>query len=437
MNRRTIALILALTVTLALGASAATAESAAPKTAETDPAAAETAAPDTKREETVFAAAESAAGTETAAPDAAGTLSFGNIGLRMIENYYPMLALQEMVNDIESHDYDFRSENLRMRINEIGAMDPTAAMLSGNMTAYSMAQAGASQLRQSYDDLLSGETKKDDESALRQYRNAQNQTVVYGETLYLLVASLEAQDGSVARGLAKLDRSLRELRLREQLGQIPAMTVEQVENTRTQTLSAQKTLAMNREKYLMTLKSMVGVALDEPLTLREVPKVSPEQLAAMDLEADLVKAKEASYELFDAKKQIDDFFKGGYTDVMKAYGSSSKIFEVSQAKHYLQMLRYQYEDACVSFELNFRTLYAQVQDDAQVLSAKRAALAQQEKEYAASALKYEQGNISANALADAKDVLADAKDAVADAERELFSVYRSYTWAVDYGILNG
>ena len=167
------------------------------------------------------------------------------------------------------------------------------------------------------------------------------------------------------------------------------------------------------------------------------PVVSPEQLAAMDLEADLVKAKEASYELFDAKKQIDDFFKGGYTDVMKAYGSSSKIFEVSQAKHYLQMLRYQYEDACVSFELNFRTLYAQVQDDAQVLSAKRAALAQQEKEYAASALKYEQGNISANALADAKDVLADAKDAVADAERELFSVYRSYTWAVDYGILNG
>ena len=91
----------------------------------------------------------------------------------------------------------------------------------------------------------------------------------------------------------------------------------------------------------------------------------------------------------------------------------------------------------MTFELNFRTLYAQVKDCAQVLEAKRAALASQERSYAVSALKYDQGNISANALADAKDELSSAKDEVASAERELFSKYRSYTWAVDYGILNG
>ena len=71
-----------------------------------------------------------------------------------------------------------------------------------------------------------------------------------------------------------------------------------------------------------------------------------------------------------------------------------------------------------------------------MLGAKRSALALEAKNYAVSALKYEQGNISANALADAKDSLADAKDGVAGAERDLFSQYRSYYWAVEYGILN-
>lgn len=51
-------------------------------------------------------------------------------------------------------------------------------------------------------------------------------------------------------------------------------------------------------------------------------------------------------------------------------------------------------------------------------------------------LKYRQGTISQNALLDAEDELSSAKDAVETARRNLFTAYRTYYWAVNYGVMN-
>ena len=356
----------------------------------------------------------------------------------MKENYYPLLALKESIDDVESHDYEWREENLRLRLNEIasmqwGLMEQYGA--AGSQAASAM-QPQYAAFREQFDDLRDGTTRKDDADALRQYHNGENLAVIGGESLYIQIKELQAQDAAITRGLAQLDRAIRELELRQELGQISALTVEQMKITRAQTVSRQQTLRTGVDALLLTLKSMVGAELDEPLTLGALPKVTAAQLAAMDLEADLAKAKEASYELYDGKKQIEDFREGGYHDVISAFGSSDKIFEVSQVKHALKAMQISYEDTVLTYELNFRTLYAQVKDAAQVLETRRAVLASQEKEYAVSALKYEQGNISANALSDAKDDLAAAKDDVSAAERDLFSKYHAYQWAVEYGILN-
>ena len=56
--------------------------------------------------------------------------------------------------------------------------------------------------------------------------------------------------------------------------------------------------------------------------------------------------------------------------------------------------------------------------------------------YGVDQLKYEQGTISKNALLTAEDDLNTARDTVATAERNLFSAYNDYRWAVDHGILN-
>ena len=359
----------------------------------------------------------------------------------MKESYYPLLALKESIDDVESHDYEWRYENLRKRLNEIASAqwmaissDPTGLGF-GAMAAQSY-QSTYDTFRDQFDGIKDGTVQKDDEDALWKYHNGENLAVIGGESLYIQIKSYQAQDEAITRGLAQLDRTIRELELRQELGQVSAVTVEQLKATRAQTASQQQTLRTGIDAMLLTLKSMVGAELGEPLTLGALPKVTEAQLAAMDLEADLEKAKEASYSLYDAKKQIDDFRKGTYKDVIDLFGSNEKIFEVSQVKHALKAMQINYEDTEQTYELNFRTLYAQVKDAAQVLEAKKAALVSQEKSYAVSALKYEQGSISANALADAKDELASAKDDVSSAERDLFSKYHTYQWAVEYGILN-
>ncbi|MBO4914260.1 MAG: TolC family protein [Oscillospiraceae bacterium] len=377
---------------------------------------------------------------DEAQPDSEGTLSFGNLRTRMLDNYYPLLALQESIDDLENRDYEWRAEDLRDNLNMIASAQwamISMSPLATELNSYDAMKTQYQSMREQFDDIRSGKTQKEDEDALRQYRNAQNQAVAAGESLYIAVCDMTARSVALDRQIAQLDRTVEELELRYQLGQVSELLVEQAKSGRAQAVSGRMTLNMNIDTCLLQLKSMVGAELGEPLELGPLPKVTDAQLAEMSLEEDLERAMAASYELFDAKKQLDDFQKNTYDKVIDSIGSNEKRFEVSQVKHGLQALKYNYENTLLTYELNFRTLYAQIKDCAQIVETKRVVLSAQEKVYASAALKYEQGEISANALADASDELESAKDAVSDAERELFSKYRSYFWAVEYGILNG
>ena len=432
MNRKMIALMLALAMLFALGANAADGGGSAAQSA----AAAENAAAQAETEvrEDAAADAEAPAAPE---PDAEGTLSFANLRGRMLENYYPLLALEENIQTLESWDYQRTEDELRDKLNETA--NQQWAYLSvpgmGSMLSASL-QPQYDAYREAFDQVRDGKLQEDNDGVKHQLRNLQDQTVIVAESLYITYKGLEAQNSALTRTVASLKRAEKEMTLRQELGQVSELTLQQVRSGAVQAESGQKTLRMNMENILLQLKAMTGVELDAAFTLGALPQVTAEQLASMDPEKDLASAQETSYELYDAKKTLDNA-KDAYNDARKEYGEYSKKNEWMQAKHTWQAAQYTYENAALSFELKFRTLFAQVKDAAQVLDAKRAALTLEEKNYAASALKYEQGSISANALADAKDALADAKDAVAGAERELFTQYRSYDWAVTYGILNG
>jgi len=463
MKNRMIALALTLALLFALGANAASTEAQRaeePPAAEAAPAAgpAETAAPD--------AAADPSSAPEAAAPDAAGALRFADLRGRMLERCYPLLALEENIRTLEEWDYDRTENELRDALNAI-ASQQFAAMSAPTLDPAAMAglppeqliaaQAGVAgaaaasavvspivqaQLqsqydacRKAFDDVRSGKLQADNEGVKHQLRSLQDQTVIVGESLYITLKGLDAQDAALTRAIAAAKRTEREMTLRQELGQLSALTLRQVRAGITQAESGQKTLRMNRDSILLQLKAMTGAELDGPLTLGALPAVTAEQLAAMDLERDLASAREASYELYDAKKTCDAA-KKDYDDARKEYGAYSTKNEWMQAKHSWQAAQYTYENAKQSYELKFRALSARVTDAAQVLDARREALALEEKSYAVSALKYEQGTISKNALADAADALAEARDAVASAQRDLFSQYRSYQWAVSYGILN-
>lgn len=398
---------------------------------------------------------EEAAAETKPEPDAEGMLSFVNIGSRMLENNYSMLALQESIDDVESHDYAWRENKLRDTLNNIADAQwqmvslPSTIESIPNMTTASIASttaaasAGAMQLqsqyetvRKQFDNLRDGITQEDDAATARKYQQMQNLMIMGAETLYIAILGMEESDAALTRKAAALDRSLAALDVTHNNGLVSDLTLQQAKNGLVQLKSGQQTLRMNEETMLLQLKAMVGAPLGEELTLGALPKVTAEQLDAMDVEADLERAKKASYDLYDAQKQVDDFKRDYYDEVKKHYDLNSKAFEVSQVKHGLQALKYSCENATQSFELKFRTLFAQIGDYAQKVDAARSALTLEEKNYTASALQYKQGTISKHALSDAADALAEAKDALSGAERDLFTAYRNYYWAVEYGIMN-
>ncbi len=436
MKDRVIALVLAATLCLALSAPVALAEGetagttpetaaeASPDAAQPEQAAADTqeAAPTEEIAAEAAAAEESTAAEPAPAEDAEGTLSFENIRARMMRNNYSMLSIQESIDNVEQRDYEWQAESLRKQANLFGI----SAAFSEQFES----------LREQLKNILKGDAQKDDADTARQYRQAQDLLVVGTETLYIAVLTLEEQASAMDRSIAALDRNLAALHVNQSNGLVSDLSVRTAENGRTQLISGQETLQMQAEATLLNLKAMVGADLGEPLHLNALPKVTAAQLNAMDLEPDLAQAMEKSYDLYDAKKQVTDFRKGTYATAISTYSESSRNFTFEQIKHTMQSLIYNEENARQNFELKFRTLYAQVQDDAQKLQAAKSALALEEKNYAVAALQYKQGTISKNALADAADKLSDAKDAVSSGERTLFTDYHSYFWAVEYGVMN-
>ena len=391
-----------------------------------------------------------------ASPDPAGALSFANVDQRVRAGNLNYLVLEESIAQVEAIDYEELQEDLREGLNDIanlqwqthmsGSMIPPTGndaldqALQGmlSMSASSASQSLQSQydaLREQFDDLKDGKIQQDAADSVRQLRATQDNLVMLTQSMYIQLSELQATDAALDRGLAALDRTIQEMELRYQLGQISALTLQQTRASRTSLLSQQQTLASSAQTLTMNLESMIGADLTGSLRLSALPQVSQEELDAMDLEEDQAAAREASYELYAAKKTLDDA-RETYEDAGDQYHYNDRHYEFVQAQHAWQAAQYTYDGAVQSFELSFRTLYAQVKDYQQVLQAAQTALAVEQDNCAVDQLKYEQGTISKNALLNAQDDLAAAEETVATAQRNLFSAYNNYRWAVDSGILN-
>lgn len=302
-----------------------------------------------------------------------------------------------------------------------------------NDYTYGTLQSQYASMEQTFDDLKDGKLQKDAEAAKRQLEDAKNQTVLGAETLYIAILEMQNTRQGLQRQLDAMDRSVEEMELRYQLGQISALTLQQVKDGRTQLQSGLATLEMNLGNYTRQLEVMLGLPQTGTLALEEVPRVSPSQVERLSLEDGLTAAKEKSYTLYAAQRDLDDA-KEAYDDARDRYHAND--YEMKSAEHTYAAAQYTYQSSVESFELSFRTAYAAVADYQQVLEASESALSYQQASYAASELKYQQGTISKNTLLTAQDDLRAAEDAVTTARHNLFSAYNSYLWAVEYGILN-
>lgn len=369
--------------------------------------------------------------------DAEGTVSFQNLDSRVRNGSLSYLSLQETIESINVIDFDQMQEDIWDSLNDI-AQSQWMLVVAGLSTSYTYQQLEDTHdsLKDTYDDLQDGSTKQDYDATVLELQNAQNQVIQGVDTMYVAILELENKRDALARNLNALDRTITEMELRYELGQVSELQLQQSKSGRASLESSLQTLEMNISNYKYQLEVQLG--LEQPtgsIMLIGIPDVTQETLSAMNQEADLASATEKSYELYAAKRTLDDA-QDTYEDARDEHYTKKEAYKLEAAEHTYQAAQYTYQSTVSNFTQKFKVLYAQVNDYWQILSAAETALSYQQSAFAATETKYELGNISENDYLSAQDTLEDAKDAVRSAKRDLFSAYHSYEWAVGYGLLN-
>lgn len=367
-------------------------------------------------------------------PDQVGHLSYANLESRARENNITIKMLDASIASLDVMDFEKMQDDLRDGLNAIAQNQyMLISMGQSDSYAYASLESSYSSLRETFDDLKDGKIQNNAAAAIRQLENAEDQLVMGAETLYVTLLELGDKRDSVQRAVAAMERTVEEMELRYSLGQISSLQLEQAKNGLTQYQSGLETLEMKLDNYTAQLESMIGAEITGQLTLGALPGVPENKIAAMDYEKDLAAAKESSYDLYAAQKELNDA-KDDYDDACDQYGSNS--YNRKSAKYTWEAAQYTYQAAVQSHELKFRTVFNAVADYQQVLQAAETSLALQKDTYQSMELKYQQGTISKNSLLDAKDDLDDAQYAVDTAKRNLFTAWNNYQWAVEKGILN-
>ena len=419
---------------------------------------------------------DSSAGQEpTPSPAPAGTLTYDQLEQQVRAGDLKILILEENIASAQATDFDKIREDLRDQLNSIAnqqwqllgggnsgsgpdyshlftdaagataqdkylygavtALQTGMGAMSNMMTSSTRQtlQSAYDAVKEQYDDLKDGKTQKTAADSVRMMENMVNSEVKLAQATYAQLVELDAALDTLDRSLAALDRQVEELELRYKLGQISALTLEQVKSGHATLASQRETYVMQARSGLMALEFMTGRELTGTLTLGSLPAVTAEQVTAMDLEKDMAAAKEKSWTLYDAQNTLNDA-KETFDAAGDEYNHNEKKYQYVQAQHSWQAAQYTHQATVTGFELTFRGLYDKVKDAQQVLGAAQTALAVQQDSYAAQELKYQQGSISKNALLDAGDTLASARDTAETARRSLFTAYNNYRWAVEYGI---
>lgn len=368
-------------------------------------------------------------------------LAFEDLRDRVLEGSLTAKMLEESIASIDAMDYTKMYLELASQLTSLEAAQnmyaqiPVASPMEGAMQGYVISNLASSygSLSSTVSDLATGKLQRDAAAAKRQLKNAQDLTVVGAESLYFAILELEQTQATLRRNLAAVDRSMEEMELRYELGQISALTLEQVKSSRASLQSSLSTLEMNLRRCRLQMQSMVGADLNGSLVLGPLPELSQGLVNSMSYAEDLAEAKDHSYDLFAAKKKLDEA-SDTYDDAQANYAQGT--YNLRSARHTYEAALYEYKMSVQSFEMNFRNAFDSVKDYQQVLNSAQTSLAFQESTYASMELKYRQGTISHNALLTAEDELASAKDAVASARRNLFTAFRTYYWAMHYGVMN-
>jgi outer membrane protein TolC len=258
---------------------------------------------------------------------------------------------------------------------------------------------------------------------LRQYEYASDEMVCSAEHLYINILSLEQSLAAAQRQLDALDRSLAEMQLRYNQGQISELALSKQQVARSLAASNLATLNLTITNNKAQLQVMIGEDSTGEITLMDLPILSATQITDMNYDDDLEAAIDKSTDLYLAGLDRDNAYKD-WKDAASGYYQRV-------AKRTYEYEKYLYQAKKQNFTLAFGIIYRAVADKQQHAEAAQLALQYAELNYQAILKKYQLGQLSNNDLYNATDNLQAAQDDFMTAQRDLFSAYNDYCWALD------
>lgn len=424
----------------------------------------------------------SASGTTSVTIPSDGTLAFSQIGERVKANNLTLKAAEESLKQAKAMDWDDAIDemedaidNLDIQISQLlngssAQLEQAKKDLDSSLSSIITSTEGLSGLgdvikntitvstlttlsqygkmqaeslkstKESLEDQLDDlkEQKQDYQKTLkdteRQIDYAADQTISGAESLYLTILSTQLQlDGLKNNTLASTQRSLKEIELRYQLGQVSKLTLTQVQNGYESLASSITSLENTVSTLYSSLQSLMGDVPTGKLRLLDTPSVTANELSYLNYASDLSKAKENSYTLYTADRAVEDA-EDAMNDARRDEGKNS--YQYKMAEYAYQSSIYKKDAAVANFEASFLNLYKAIAPAQSALAAKQSALAYEQQMYAVAEKKYQLGNLSANALQDAKDTLDSAQRDVEAAQLDLFTAYHSYDQAVKLGLVS-
>jgi outer membrane protein TolC len=241
--------------------------------------------------------------------------------------------------------------------------------------------------------------------------NAINQIVRGAETLYAAILTMEAAVGGVDRGIAALERAAAITEKRQELGMASAYETESLRHQLAQARSGRESLLFQIKTSKVSLESLCGMELRGTVSLSPLAMPTAEELAAVSYEQNVSRAAARNVDVLnaDAKRYGDD------TD----HDANRKA----------------YDAAVDAFSAKYLTVCLTVPEKARLVQAAQETADFQQRTFSIAEKKYALGMLSREEYLAAQSSLDAAGDDLAGAQRDLFSAYRSYVWATQYGIV--
>lgn len=363
--------------------------------------------------------------------DKAGTVSFQNLASRIRTNNPSINSLQFTLDSQKAFSREQAYHDLLEGIN---GLSDAAWYLATNNKDTSSVQANVESMSKQLESLKPENYEKTLKKLSLQIEQTIQQIIMGGESLFLNILSTESALSDLNRSIKNMERTIKEMELRLELGQVSKLSLEQLKSSYASAKSQASTMELSIQKMKDSLQVLLGDPPTGTLALVTLPSPSQKQIPSLHFNYDtaLHIAKDKSLTLSIASLTLDDAEKT-WDDAKDNIWYHSYQYKMAEKTYYSAV--YTHDSTVKNFELSFKNLYDSIPDAQQSLTTAESALTFQKQNHITAQAKHKLGQISDTAFQNAEDSLLSAKEAVKVAQIKLFTIYNQYQWALERGML--